>query len=74
MAYYRDLVLLKKFGENLKKIRDEKGFSQESLAYESDLDILQIGRIERGEVNTSLCVIQCIAKALRIEIKELFEF
>ena len=74
MPYYRDNILLKKFGFHLKKIRTEKGLSQENLSYEADLDISQIGRIERGEVNTSLCVMQRVAKALGVEIKELFEF
>lgn len=74
MPYYRDNILLKKFGLNLKRIRNEKGLSQEELSYSSDLDISQIGRIERGSVNTSLCVLQRIAKALNIELKDLFDF
>ena len=74
MPYYRDITLLKKFGKNLKQIREGQELSQEELAYESDLDISQIGRIERGEVNTSLCVIQRIARALKIEMKNLLDF
>jgi transcriptional regulator with XRE-family HTH domain len=74
VPYYRDDILLKNFGTNLKKIRLQKKISQEELSYQSDLDISQIGRIERGSVNTSICVIQRIAKALNIEMKELFDF
>lgn len=74
MPYYRDEILLKKFGEHLRLIRINKGFSQENLAHEADLDISQIGRIERGNVNTSLCVIQRIAKALKIPLKDLLDF
>lgn len=55
-------------------MRLEKGLSQEDLSYEGDLDISQIGRIERGEVNTSLGVIQRIAKALKVHPRELMDF
>jgi transcriptional regulator with XRE-family HTH domain len=34
----------------------------------------QIGRIERGEINTSVSHISLIAKALKVNIKELFDF
>ena len=37
------------FGKNIKTIRTEKGFSQEHLAYDADIPINQIGRIERGK-------------------------
>lgn len=74
MPYYRDDILLKNFGANLKRIRLAKKISQEELSYQSDLDISQIGRIERGIVNTSICVMQRISKALNIEMKELFDF
>lgn len=74
MPYYRDEILLKRFGKHIKKIRLQKGFSQETLAYEADLDISQIGRIERGVVNTSLCVMQRLAKALKIPLKDLLDF
>ena len=74
VPYYRDDILLKNFGANLKRIRLAKKISQEELSYQSDLDISQIGRIERGIVNTSICVMQRISKALNIEMKELFDF
>lgn len=74
MPYYRDDNLLKKFGKNLKKLRTVKNLTQEELSYLSDLDISQVGRIERGEVNTSICVMQRIAKALKIDLKELVDF
>jgi transcriptional regulator with XRE-family HTH domain len=74
MPYYRDKILLKKFGENLRELRTSKKFTQEELAFEADLDITQVGRIERGTVNTSLCVMQRIAKALNVSISKLTDF
>ena len=55
-------------------LENKKKISQENLAYEADLPLSQIGRIERGTINTSITIIYEIAKALKIHPKELFEF
>lgn len=47
----------KKFGKNLKRLRLEKGFSQESLAFSADLDRTYITSIEKGERNVSITVV-----------------
>ena len=62
------------FGENLRKIRKERNLSQEHLAYDADIPINQIGRIERGEINTTISTLFAIANALNIPVKELFNF
>ncbi len=59
---------------NLKLIRIGKGLSQETLAYEADIPINQVGRIERGEINTTISTIYSMAKALKIHTKELLNF
>lgn len=74
VKYRRDQKYINAFGENLRSIRKEKKISQESLAYEADLPLSQIGRIERGTINTSITIIYEIAKALKIHPKELFDF
>ena len=53
---------------------NKKGFSQEELSYKTELDISQIGRIERGKVNTSVSVQYKIAVALDVSLKDLFDF
>ena len=67
-----EIILIKKFGEKLKKIRLEKNLSQEMLANDANIPINQIGRIERAEISTSLTTIFKIAKALNVNIKDLF--
>jgi transcriptional regulator with XRE-family HTH domain len=62
-----------KFGSQVKKLRQERGLSQEALANESNLDRTYIPGIEKGERNVSILVIEKIAKGLKVEIKELFE-
>jgi transcriptional regulator with XRE-family HTH domain len=70
----RNEKFLKAFGANLSKFRKAKGFSQEKLAYESGIELRQIGRIERGEINTGLSSVILIAETLNVDVKELFDF
>jgi transcriptional regulator with XRE-family HTH domain len=62
------------FGQQLKKIRESKSISQESLAFDADISISQISRIERGVINTSVSQIISICRVLDIHPKELFVF
>lgn len=63
----------KKFGNKVKQLRIEKGWSQEKLALKADLDRTYIPSIEKGSRNVSIVVIEKIAKALKIDISELFK-
>lgn len=67
-------IQIKAFGKNLRKIRKLKGFTQEQLAFDIGIELKQLGRIERGEINTGIASVFILAKALKIEPKELFDF
>ena len=72
--YYRDEKFIKKFGLKLKETRKAKKISQEQLAWDTGFELSQIGRIERGEVNTSISHVAAIAKVLKVKVEELFQF
>jgi transcriptional regulator with XRE-family HTH domain len=57
--------LLLRFGRTVRRLRAERGMSQEQLAEKSLSHPNYIGGIERGERNPSLRKIAAIAKALR---------
>lgn len=63
-----------KFGKNLQRIRVQKKLTQAQLAADSNVEISQISRVERGVLNTSLGNIYSISKALGVNIDELFKF
>ena len=65
----RDILL--RFGERLRKLRKQRGLSQEAFAGICGLDRTYIGGIERGERNISLRNIEVIAKALGLSVSEL---
>jgi transcriptional regulator with XRE-family HTH domain len=64
----RNEKLLRAIGENIRRIRLEKKMSQEDLANDADIPINQIGRIERGEVNTTISTLYVISEALNVSI------
>ncbi len=63
---------LKEFGMHLRNIRKEKGLSMEAVAYKAEIEYRQLGRIERGEVNTTLISLLRIAEALEVELSSFF--
>ncbi len=74
MTKSRDTSFLKLFGVKLRELRVSKGFSQEMLAHKADISVSQIGRIERGEINTTISTANLLAQIMEIHTKELFEF
>jgi transcriptional regulator with XRE-family HTH domain len=68
----KKMEILVAFGNKIRELRKQKGISQEELSYLADLHRTYIGMIERAEKNLTLTNIEKIAKALNVEIKELF--
>ncbi|MFI4851262.1 MAG: helix-turn-helix domain-containing protein [Gimesia chilikensis] len=65
--------ILKRFGERVRELRKEQGYSQENFAYACELDRTYVGGIERGERNLALRNIERIADTLGISVAELME-
>jgi len=63
--------ILKRFGQRVKSLRLEKGWTQEQLARRADLHRTYIGSIERYERNVSLLNVERIAKAFGVKAKDL---
>jgi transcriptional regulator with XRE-family HTH domain len=65
-------TFLKRVGANIRRIRNEKGLSMEVLAHETEIEYRQIGRIERGEINTTIISLVRIAEVLKVDISQFF--
>lgn len=74
MAYYRNNIAIVEFGKRLKTLRKKQKLTQKQLAFEVGISDVQIRRIEKGEINTSLSVIVGVAESLNIPLKDLFDF
>ena len=62
-----------RFGNRIKELRKQKGFSQEKLANLADIDRTYLPTIEKGERNVSIEVVERLAKALDVKVKDLFD-
>lgn len=61
------------FGNRVRLLRKDRGWSQEDFAFRVGLDRSYIGGVERGERNISLENIELIAVTLQVSIAELFK-
>lgn len=62
------------FGRHLKLLRKRKGWSQERLAFECNMDRTYIGGVERGERNISIVNICRLAECLGLSPNSLLDF
>jgi len=60
------------FGQRIRQLRLKKGWSQEFLADRAGRHWTYIGGIERGERNVTLAVIADLARALEVDVRDLF--
>jgi transcriptional regulator with XRE-family HTH domain len=58
-------------GKNVRRLRRQKGLTQEELAFEAEIDLTYMGGIERGMRNPSLLVMARIADALSVPLTKL---
>lgn len=56
---------------NLRRIRLEKGLSQEALADRANLHRTYVGCVERNEKNISIDSMERLARALEVDLREL---
>lgn len=66
-----DKKYLQLIGNNIRNIREKRGFSQFQLATECDLSKNQIGRIERAEISTTILTLKKIADILGVKVQDL---
>lgn len=66
--------LQKQLGENIKKVREKAGKTQEELAKQAGIHFSYLSRIERGIVNPSVEVLENIAKALKVKSVDILPF
>jgi len=71
---YRDQDYLKKLGKHIKSIREARGWSQEYFSNVCEIEIRQLGRIERAETNSSISILKKIADKLNVAVSQLLDF
>ena len=63
-----------RFGNRLRKLRKEAGFTQEELSEQAEISVDFVGMIERGIRSPSPETLEKLALALNVEIADLYNF
>lgn len=63
-----------KVGNQIQKLRELKGISQQDLAAKCNFEKSNMSRLEAGRVNPTLSTLEKIANALDVTFIELFSF
>jgi transcriptional regulator with XRE-family HTH domain len=61
-------TLAARFGGLVRRLREEKGFSQEGFAFRVGLHRTYVGDVERGEKNVTLVTAEKLAKGLDLTL------
>ena len=69
-----DKKALKEFGENLRKLRKEKGLSLREMSYACSIDNSKIAKIEKGMINITLTTLLQLAVALDVHPSSLLDY
>lgn len=56
---------------NIRRLRGERGLSQESLATDAGIDRAYVSEIERQEGNATIDIMDRVARSLGVELAEL---
>jgi len=62
--------LRERFATNLRRIRHEKGISQDDLAYEAGMSRSYLSQLEKGKFYVSLRIIGRLADVLKVDAAE----
>lgn len=62
----------KKLAETVKKLREEKGLTQVSLADLTGINRIMIGRIERAEFTPSILQFEALSSILGFDVTDMF--
>ena len=63
----------KQLGQNLRRLRKERGLTQEQLALEAGLDMSYISEVESGQWNITINTALKLTEALAVKLVDLLE-
>lgn len=70
----RNTELLNAFGKHLRMLRQKNNLTLEQLAFEADIEVSQVYRIEKGKNNPTLSTLNALSNALKISLPKLLDF
>ena len=68
------MLISKKLGDNIKKIRTRKGMSQGDICRALDMDRGYMSAIENGKKNITISQLERLAQALEVSVDKLLKY
>lgn len=72
MSLAKQEQFLNKVSKRIADLRKAKGFTQERLAEEADIDRVALANIETGRRRPTVITLYKLATALKVEVKDFF--
>ena len=69
-----EIAYLKMLGSHIRKVRQQKGYSQDRLYLEAGFSRGTMSKIEAGTVNPKATTLRAIARTIGVPVKKLFDF
>ncbi|OGM26563.1 hypothetical protein A2627_00885 [Candidatus Woesebacteria bacterium RIFCSPHIGHO2_01_FULL_39_28] len=67
-------TITQRFGSRVRRLREQRKVSQQSVASKANLDLTTVNEIENGNREPMLRTIWKLANALEVKVKDLFDF
>lgn len=67
----RETAVTKTLASNVKRLRKERGWTQDALAAEIEIEQAAVSLIENGRANPTLLILEDLATALEVELPDL---
>lgn len=74
MKFPTDKEACKRLGKRIVLHRKQNNMSQADLSYEAEIDLSTLSRLERGMLNVGFLTLYKVAKALKVPVRDLFDF
>lgn len=68
-----NLRYLKLIGKRIRDLRKERNMTQKEMALRLGTNYIQVGRIERGQANSTIIMLRKVSDVLEVEIGNLVE-
>lgn len=65
------MEIRQRLGRNVRRLREQKGWSQEKFAFEADIHRTYVSDIERGARNPTITIVEKLATSLGTTAAEL---
>lgn len=65
------MEIRQRLGRNVRRLREQKGWSQEKFAFEADIHRTYVSDIERGARNPTITIVEKLAASLGTTASEL---